>query len=98
MPIECLGHQVVKVASLHQALLAQSVWCTHPAPGSNVGVGVGGRVGAGGGVGAKVPLPSTTRTSAQFLNCSPHCLGGPWLAGQVALALAPPHHAAAFQP
>jgi len=92
------GHQVVNLGSLHQALREQSVWCTQPAPGASVGAGVGGSVGAGGGVGAKVPLPSTTRTSAQFLNCSPHSLGGACTAGQLAEALAPPHHATAFQP
>jgi len=68
------------------------------AGGAAVGTGLAVGAAVGRAVGATVPLPPTTRTSAQFLNCSPHSLGGPWAAGQLALALAPAHQAAAFQP
>jgi len=63
--------------------------------GTGCGAGVGG-AGLGWGVG---PLSPTTRTSAQFLNCSPQLMGPPWVGGQVPLKeQIPLHHSWAFHP
>jgi len=95
------------VESRHQAFSVQSKFCTHALPAGAIGtaVGVGAAVGAetgvgaGAGVGLLVAPRSVTRTSAQFLNCSPHFEGPRCEAGHAPLnEQAPPHHLPASHP